>query len=780
MSMFKSFANKISVYVILLTAALFLITAITVNRYSYRYVRSEAITNAFSQLKALNMEMEGTLSSISTAMNNIAPRAEWLALNSSDTTEFMSLLRDVLANTPQLTDIVISLKPYFYRDHHTFSAYAFKGDDSIHTYMINRDNYDYTYYDWYVIPRCTGNSYWTDPYIDKVWGNLSMCSYSVPLKDREDRFIGVLCAGIETAWFTDMIDSIRMYDNSYNFLIGKTAGYIVHPDPEFIINETIFTHALLKGDSTLANIGRRMISGETGMEEIDISGEHSMVFFTPIRSNGWSIATVCPKSDIFAEVYRLSRAMAFIALISIILMVLIIRMTIYRATRPLTLLAESADRIAEGNFSVPLPDFSGDDEVGRLGRSFSTMQTSLSSYMERLRRTTAAKERIESELSIAREIQMGMVPKTFPPYPERDDIDIYAILNPAKEIGGDLYDFFIKDNMLFFAIGDVSGKGVPASLLMAVTRSHFRSVASTLKAPSAIIESMNKALSGTNDSNMFVTFFTGILDLDTGKVEYSNAGHNPPMILGPSGQVTRLNPDPNLPIGFFPDYKYTEGTFLLEPGSALILYTDGLTEAENKEHELYGEGRLTASVAAQKDKDAAATIAGLYSDVECHVNGAAQSDDLTILAIKYIGNNSMNSKDTRILSLDNQVSELTKLSAFVEQTCGEAGVDQTLTMSINLALEEAVSNVIFYAFPKGETGHRITVKFTLRGNELRYTIFDRGIPFNPLARADTDITLSAEDRSIGGLGIFLVKQIMDRVEYERKGAENILKLTKII
>ena len=140
----------------------------------------------------------------------------------------------------------------------------------------------------------------------------------------------------------------------------------------------------------------------------------------------------------------------------------------------------------------------------------------------------------------------------------------------------------------------------------------------------------------------------------------------------------------------------------------------------------------------------------------------------------------MDCRDTRILSLDNQVSELTKLSAFVEQTCSEAGIDQTLTMSINLALEEAVSNVIFYAFPKGETGHRITVKFTLRGNELRYTIFDRGIPFNPLARADADITLSAEDRNIGGLGIFLVKQIMDRVEYERKGAENILKLTKII
>lgn len=778
--MFKSFADKISVYVILLTAVLFLITAVTVNRYSYRHVRSEAVTNAFSQLKALNMKMEGTLGSISTAMNNIAPRAERLALNNSDTADFLGLLRDVLANTPQLTDIVICLEPYFYQGEYRFAAYGIKEKDSIRTYMIHRRNYEYIYYDWYVIPRCTGNSYWTDPYIDKAWGQLSMCSYSVPLKDREGRFIGAFCAGIETDWFTDMIDSIQLYDNSYNFLIGKTAGYIVHPDPEYIINETVFTHALIKGDSTLADIGRRMISGITGMEEIDISGEPSMVFFTPVRSNGWSIATVCPKSDIFAEVYRISRAIAIIALISIVVMAFIIRLTIYRATRPLTLLAKSADRIAEGEFNVPIPDFSGDDEVGRLGRSFSTMQTSLASYMERLRRTTAAKERIESELSIAREIQMGMVPKTFPPYPERDDIDIYAILNPAKEIGGDLYDFFIKDNSLFFAIGDVSGKGVPASLLMAVTRSHFRSVASTFKDPAAIIASMNKALSETNDSNMFVTFFTGIMDLSTGDVKYSNAGHNPPMILTPSGQVIRLNPDPNLPIGFFPDYKYTDGTFSMEPGSTIILYTDGLTEAENAEHELYGESRLTASIAAQIDKDAASTVAGLYSDVEHHVNGAAQSDDLTILAIKYIGNNSMDCRDTRILSLDNQVSELTKLSAFVEQTCSEAGIDQTLTMSINLALEEAVSNVIFYAFPKGETGHRITVKFTLRGNELRYTIFDRGIPFNPLARADADITLSAEDRNIGGLGIFLVKQIMDRVEYERKGAENILKLTKII
>lgn len=148
--------------------------------------------------------------------------------------------------------------------------------------------------------------------------------------------------------------------------------------------------------------------------------------------------------------------------------------------------------------------------------------------------------------------------------------------------------------------------------------------------------------------------------------------------------------------------------------------------------------------------------------------------------MRKIGSNSMNSRDTGILILDNRVSELKKLNAFVEQTCGEAGIDRELTMNINLALEEAVSNVIFYAFPKDGTRHRITVRFNIRGNEMTYTVSDSGMPFNPLARADADTTLCAEDRRIGGLGIFLVKQIMDRVEYERKGAENILKLTKSI
>ena len=750
MRVFRTFSTRISLYVILLTAVLFLTASVTAYKINYDSVRKEAVTNAFSQLRALNLEMENVLSSVASAINNMVPRAEIMAVESRDTSEFLLLLKDILRNTPQLKDIAIALEPYYYRNQKQFAAYSISEGDSIKSMMLTDPLYTYPYYDWYVIPRCTDSTYWTDPYIDRVWGNLSMCSYTAPLHDGDGKFIGVICASIETQWLTSKIDNIRLYDHSYNFIIGKAAGYIVHPDNSLIINETIFSYALQTGNTALAESGRRMIAGETGMSELSINGSPGIIFFTSVPSNNWSIAAICPESDIFAGAYRTLIIMLVIALLSIFIMAVTVSLTVRKATAPLATLAASADRIAEGDFNSAMPHFHGKDEIGRLCRSFSSMQQSLSSYMDRLQRTTAAKQRIESELSIAREIQMGMVPKTFPPYPERDDIDIYAVLYPAKEIGGDLYDFFIKDGRLFFAIGDVSGKGVPASLLMAVTRSHFRSVASALKDPVRIIESMNRALADTNEANMFVTIFCGIFDLETGEMTYSNAGHNPPLLLSSQGEVTMMTPDPNLPIGLFKDFGYTGGKITVQAGTTLLLYTDGLTEAENPDSQLYGEQRLTKSLEAQKGKSAQDIILGVYADAQAHVQNAVQSDDMTIMVIQYKGKDTASGPDRRILNLSNKVSELEKLTLFIDDVCESAGVDSATAMSINLAMEEAVS------------------------------IYDRGIPFDPTARAEADVSLSAEERKIGGLGIFLVKQIMDRVEYERRGDENILKLTKII
>ena len=397
MRVFRTFSTRISLYVILLTAALFLTASVTAYKINYDSVRKEAVTNAFSQLRALNLEMENVLSSVASAINNMVPRTEIMAVENRDTSDFLLLLKDILKNTPQLKDIAIALEPYYYRHQKQFAAYSINEGGTIRSMMLTDPLYTYPYYDWYVIPRCTDSTYWTDPYIDRVWGNLSMCSYTAPLHDGNGKFIGVICASIETQWLTSKIDNIRLYDHSYNFIIGKAAGYIVHPDNSLIINETIFSYALQTGNTALAEAGRRMIAGETGMSELSINGRPGIIFFTSVPSNNWSIAAICPESDIFAGAYRTLIIMLVIALLSIFIMAVTVSLTVRKATAPLATLAASADRIAEGDFNSAMPHFHGEDEIGRLCRSFSSMQQSLSSYMDRLQRTTAALPSLSGE-----------------------------------------------------------------------------------------------------------------------------------------------------------------------------------------------------------------------------------------------------------------------------------------------------------------------------------------------------------------------------------------------
>ena len=249
--------------------------------------------------------------------------------------------------------------------------------------------------------------------------------------------------------------------------------------------------------------------------------------------------------------------------------------------------------------------------------------------MEELKETTAAKASIESELNVAHSIQMSMLPKTFPPFPERHDIELYGVLKPAKAVGGDLYDFFIRDEKLFFCIGDVSGKGVPASLVMAVSRTLFRNIAAHTAEPGHIVQTMNEAISDSNDNNMFVTLFVGVLDLQTGRLRYCNAAHNAPYIQG-----TKLPCDPNLPVGAMPDWTFTEQKAEMAPGSILFLYTDGLTEAENARQELFGEQRVTNIVTSFYGSPQK-LIETMTDAVHQFVGDTEQSDDLTMLAIKY-------------------------------------------------------------------------------------------------------------------------------------------------
>lgn len=394
--------------------------------------------------------------------------------------------------------------------------------------------------------------------------------------------------------------------------------------------------------------------------------------------------------------------------------------------------------------------------------------------MRQLGQVTSVKERMEKELEIAKGIQMSMIPKIFPPFPERSDIDIFASIVPAKEVGGDLYDFYIRDGRLYFCIGDVSGKGVPASLVMAVTRSLFRTVSGHEKSPAKIVTSMNDSMSDMNESSMFVTFFCGTLDLETGHLRYCNAGHNAPEMLRRGSGCEALPVEANLPLGIMSRMPFKEQETDLVCGDSIFLYTDGVTEAENPAHEQFGHSRMTEALAVPGDSRSRLTA--LSGAVEAFVDGALPSDDITMLYISY-QNAVKPDMEERHLILHNDIRQIPQLAGFVETIAEEKKIDKSLAMSLNLALEEAVSNVIMYAYPEGSDG-LVDIEAILRPSSIEFIVSDSGNPFDPTSAPEPDTTLGVEDRPVGGLGVFMVKSIMDSVSYERQEGKNVLKMIK--
>jgi len=462
--------------------------------------------------------------------------------------------------------------------------------------------------------------------------------------------------------------------------------------------------------------GQEIVTGDD-----TIPGRKYQIFDEFIDKTGWSISIVIPEDVIFAELNRIGMIVGILMLLGLALLVFIM----WHAGKNVLQLIDS----------------------------------------------TARNQRMENELHIAQTIQKAMLPNVFPPFRDRLDLNIYGMVNPAKEVGGDLYDFYIRHDKLFFCIGDVSGKGVPAALVMAMTRSLFRSISSHEDRPEVIVSHMNKALTDQNTENMFLTLFIGVLNRDTGELNYCNAGHCAPVLIsGQQATIHELELIPNLPVGIMEDFWYQGQKTTLQHDDVLFLYTDGLTEAENNRHEQYGEQRMMAQLQASACGWRPRTIADrMEADIRKFVGGAEQSDDLTMLVIRY---------QTPAIIMRNDIQQIPTLAEWVDGL----GLPDELNMPVNLALEEAASNVMLYAYPDGKGDVIIEFSRINRdGHEgICFTISDRGVAFDPTKQAEVDTTKSAEERPIGGLGIHLVRQLMDELSYERIDESNVLTLVKML
>jgi sigma-B regulation protein RsbU (phosphoserine phosphatase) len=452
---------------------------------------------------------------------------------------------------------------------------------------------------------------------------------------------------------------------------------------------------------------------------------------------------------------------------------------IYQMSSPLRQFTESAVSIADGNLDTPLPKIHSEDELLQLRNAFEYMQTSLKQHINDLQATTASKERLQSELIIAHDIQMGMLTTVFP---ERDDLDLFASMTPAKEVGGDLYDFIIEDNELFFIIGDVAGKGVPASLYMAVIRTLFRNLAGNYQSAANIMRQMNHAIASTNESLVFVTAFVGVLDLRTHHLTYCNAAHNAPALITADGQCQLLDVETNLPIGIQDHYRYEEQQMPFPENTALLLYTDGLTEAmyisADGSRKLFGEDRLLHDLEKNRQASAIEVIDYLKQHVNVFADGTVQGDDLTLLFLRHGASQKNNSAAPRRIIMKNEMTEVSRMRGFFLSVCREHDIDEETFKTLNLGIEEWVANVIGYAYPKGIRGHvELTAKVV--DDVLTLVIKDHGTPFDPTQHSEVDVDAKLDERQIGGLGIHLVKAIMDTMHYERTAdGYNVLTLTK--
>ena len=669
------------------------------------------------EMAAINLCIRNKLANIEVTMDNMS----WVVRRDLERPEWMFETPPLMVkNNPSITGAGVCFIPNYYPQRgRWFEPNAFrKADGSIVVGQQGSASHDYTQSEFYIRVMTTGKSHWSEPYLDKDASGKEVTTYSVPVQTDEGKTVAVVFADISLDFLTDIMNEDKVYKSTQRFLTTGSYNLLAGE------NNPMFQKALKQMPVDKDQDGYLTMDGE--------KGEKLHVFYTPIGGKtDWVLINILDDAEVSGTLRRTRLFLLLPVMIGLLFVGVIVR----RSSR----------------------------------------------NVERLREANSEKDRIHGELRVASNIQQSMLPEA---HFHQDDVDISGSLMPAREVGGDIYDYFIRDRKLFFCIGDVSGKGAASAMLMAVCHALFRSSAAHESNPARIMNALNEAICQGNKSNMFITMFIGVLDLPTGRLHYCDAGHDAPFVLSEKGKVkseefaTALDVNPHLPIGVFDDTAYGIQEAHIQPDSTIFLYTDGLTEAKDKAHRQFGIERLKTVLRACSDKPPRELMMEVFYAVTRFVNDAEQSDDLTMLVIRYTPQ-LFESVLTETLVIKNDVHEVTRFSSFIKSALEKLGIGPSLARQLRQAVEEAVVNVIDYAYPASIKGD-ITVRMMSDGRVLHFQIVDEGVPFDPTQKERADTTLSAEDRQIGGLGLLLVRELMDSINYERKDGKNVLTLIKEI
>lgn len=684
-----------------------------------------------------------------------------------------NILRDLMHSTVQTMDYdgsdfgnawVYVFEPDTYRQGTLYTA-----ENSGNKFQFNKTKIEdlYASYPWFKDVPKQEKIFWTEPYIDVEDPEkplVSTCIIPFKFKGSND-FNGLVSLSLHLNKIQKSISQFQFYETGKFLLLSKEGLYVVHPDKDIELKKTIFDLSSERNLPQLNVAGEEMLhehkSGNISMPNSSVFGESVIFFYMPIPYINWGMCLVFPKDQFFKPIFEFQmKTLAFMSL-ALLILFFIISWICHFSTKPLLDLSKIAEQYGQGDFSAEIPKSEASDEIGIMSRAFRKMRGNLLKLIEQEKKTVADKQKTASELEIAQKIQQSALPTNFPVNP---NFEVYACMDAAQKVGGDFYDFFFTDKEhLVILIADVAGKGIPAALYMMTAKSLIKTVAQSNCSVSEIFERVNNELCSGNNDNMFLTAFLAKINLYNGYAEYVCAGHNPPYLRNAAG-YQEMSVKRNIALGAMENITYEAEHIYLQNKDRIFLYTDGVTEAQNAKGEFFGEHRLE-KVLQRVDGSAQETLQEIHQKVEGFTKGAIQSDDITMLEFIF------NGEKRNIYAVKADLSELDNVLDFAQEDMKKNNVSQKSRSNMLIAVGEIFANIAGYAY-KNEGMATIESKV----DDVLYKLVfkDSGKKFNPLTYGDPDVTQSAEERSIGGLGIYMVKQMADFLAYEYIDGYNIL------
>ena len=620
----RSFSKSLSLRIIGIVSAIFFVAMVVIAIVSHQIIADEAT-------RSTQHILHGTISELEKPLNTVEVTTRAVAAYISTLQTQPNVLQAIASRTVQASELINGFAVLFVLPDGNIDTlkpaiFSYCDDEGIQEFHPDQQQLQQLSAFWNLKQlQQTKKAAWTAPYEPLDSRSTRIVSYCYPLVDSKLNVYAIVISDMFIDQIESTVEALRPYDNSIATLIFNKDNIIgIKSSDSDLINR--YKHSF-SGNSSFQEVVEDLKSNKDSLHRrVGKGREIAFVVYGPLH-NGWKLSITSPYKEVLRRSTQMHIVLLIIGIFGLAIIYFVCRHVIRRMTRPITELSVSALNMAKGNFKAKLPEIKSQDEMRRLHDSFFYMQNSITDYIDQLKTTKNENERMESELNVARKIQSGMLSTEFPPH-------LHAMVSPAREVGGDLYDFILKGDCLHFAVGDVSGKGVPASIMMAITRATLHFMAGLGLPLHESIGKINNGVADGNSNDMFVTLFIARIDLKTLRMDFCNAGHNPLVVVPPDGKPYFLKAKSNLAVGLFENFPYETESIDLQPGTRLVAYTDGVTEAENAAMEQYGNERLLEEVGKMGlDMDNKTVVDQIYRSVLAFANGNPQNDDITIISL---------------------------------------------------------------------------------------------------------------------------------------------------